>query len=87
MANLLIKATQYKAIQARMKDLQAELEELKAEIVSGMDGQEKAVVGQYTIWNKTVSSMRFDTKTFEQENPELANRYKKESVCTRFEIK
>ena len=87
MKNMLILATEYKALKARENALKAEMDALKAEMIKRMEGAEKVVCGQYTIQNQTIVSNVFDTKRFETENPKIAEAYKVEKTTSRFTVR
>ena len=73
------------------KDIEGKLETLKKEKenkLKEMIGEaEKAYVGNYVITWKNVVSMRFDTKKFKKDHPDLYAQYAKETLYRRFSIK
>ena len=76
------------AVRAMIAELEAEAEALTDRIKSAMvDAGTEAIEGDgwKASW-KNVSSHRFDSKAFRAENPELAARYMKQTITTRFLI-
>lgn len=52
-----------------------------------MEQNEQGIIGNYVVNWKQVKSKKFDTKSFEKENPELHHNYCKESAYRRFTVK
>ena len=52
-----------------------------------MEQNEQGIIGNYVVNWKQVKSKKFDTKSFEKENPELHHKYCKESSYRRFTVK
>lgn len=76
------------AVRAMIAELEAEAETLTDRIKSAMvDAGTEAIEGDgwKASW-KNVNSNRFDSKAFRAENPELAARYMKQTITTRFLI-
>ena len=85
--NLLIMATEYKAMKAKEQALKAEMDALKAEMIASMNGQEKVVIGQYTIQNQTIISNVLNTARLKAEKPEIAEEYTEEKETSRFTVR
>ena len=76
------------AVRARIAELEAEAEALTDCIKSAMVAAGSETLegdGWKASW-KNVNSNRFDSKAFRAENPDLAARYMKQTVTTRFLI-
>lgn len=86
MKNMVILATEYKAIQNKIKALQEEQEQKRNEIIEQMDGQNIVTVGQYTIRNQLVTSERLNTKALKNDYPLLCEEYTEKQETTRFTI-
>lgn len=67
-----------------------QLEEVKAEkenkLKELMGENEKAVVGEYIVVWKNITSKRFDTAAFKEAHPELYERFLKETSYRQFKI-
>ena len=87
MKNMLIMATEYKALKARESALKAEMDALKADMLKLMDGAEKVVCGQYTIQNQTIISNVLNTKRLQAERPDVAEEYTETKESTRFTVR
>jgi len=85
--NLLIMATEYKAMKARADALKADMDALKADMITALGGAEKVVCGQYTVSNQTIISHVVDTKRLQAERPDVANEYTVEKETTRFTVR
>ena len=86
MKNMVILATEYKAIQNKIKALQEEQEKKRNEIIEQMDGQSVVTCGQYTIRNQLVTSERLNTKELKKDYPLLCEGYTEKQETTRFTI-
>ena len=76
------------AVRARIAELKAEEDVLTDRIKSAMVAAGTETLegdGWKASW-KNVNSNRFDSKAFRAENPDLAARYMKQTVTTRFLI-
>lgn len=69
-------------IDEEIKALETERDALKAEITASM--QETRSTMRWTISNKQVSSMRFDSRSFKADHPKLYADYCKPATTTRF---
>lgn len=87
MKNLLIMATEYKAMKAKEQALKNEMETLKADIITAMDGQKKVIVGQYTITNEIIVSHVLNTKRIKEERPDIAETFTEEKEAPRFTVR
>jgi len=81
------KIARIKEIDALATELNTEKEKLKQEIQLEMGEAEKAFAGEYQVRWKAVKSNRIDSKLLKKEQPEIAEKYSKESVSRRFEVK
>jgi len=81
-------AREYREIQALIKQLEAEAETLKQKMIAEMDVQqaESITAGEYTIRYSIYASNRVDTTALKKELPDIAARYIKSTVSTRFQV-
>jgi len=79
--------TKYKALNAKIKEMEAEAEALKNEIISEMNINEEKRVGQYTIAYKAIERSDVDKKALESEYPEIYNEVKKTIVYNRLTVR
>jgi len=81
-------ATEYRIIQAEIKELEQQLNELKQQLIAEMDSRqaEKVQAGAFTISYAPISQNKFDSALFKKENPETYNAYLKNSVYLRFSV-
>ncbi|WIF95160.1 YqaJ viral recombinase family protein [Caminicella sporogenes] len=74
-------------IKELMSKLDEEKKKIEQEIQVEMGENELALIGDRKITWKTVSSNRFDSKSFKKDYPDLYNQYTKKSLYRRFQIK
>ena len=84
--NMLILATEYKAMKAKEEQLKIEMDALKAEMISAMNGEQQVVCGQYKITYQTIVSNVINTKALEKDFPELVKDYRTEKETKRFTV-
>lgn len=80
------KIEELKELEALIRDAEAEVEALKDEIKTEMQNREEMNVGRYVVRYKSVSSDRFDSKTFKTACPDVYKMYLKHTVSRRFSI-
>lgn len=82
------KVMELKELEQYEKEIQSEIESLKDEIKAEMDrrGEDEMVVGVFTVRWKTISSRRFDSKSFKADYKELYAAYQKTTESKRFTI-
>ena len=87
-ADIAAKAREYKEIQAMIKELEAEADALKQAMINEMDFQQtdKLNAGDYTIHWSLYESNRLDGKALKKELPDIAARFMKSTVSTRFQV-
>ncbi len=68
--------------------LDKKIAELDKEIQSYMEqeGKEEAEIGKWKIFWKLTSSMKFSSKAFKADMPDLYDKYKVESVSTYYKV-
>jgi len=71
----------------QIKELETLKKEKENKLKEMIGEAEKAYVGNYVITWKNVVSMRFDTKKFKKDHPDLYAQYAKETLYRRFSIK
>lgn len=78
----------YMALQTRIEALQAEVNEMKASFKAELEelGIDTMTVDDYTLTIKRYEQNRFDSKTFAEEHPRLAKKYRKAVACESFKI-
>ena len=79
--------TKFKALNAKIKEMEAEAEALKKEIIAEMNVNEEKRVGQYTITYKAIERSDVDRKALESEYPEIFNEVKKTVVYNKLTVK
>jgi len=77
----------YLAIQDQVKALDAEKKELQAKLKAGLGEYKTGIVGDHKITWSRFSQSRFDSTAFKKENPDLYEKYQKESQSGRFIVK
>jgi putative phage-type endonuclease len=75
------------SIGGQEKELKATKDELTNKIKKIMGEHSKGVVGDYKVYWSNVSTKKFDSKLFQTENPDIYEKYIKESNYRRFQIK
>ena len=85
---LLTKVREMKELQQMADELTTEIESLKDELKAEMTQQntDELKVDVFTIHYKTVSTSRFDTKTFKAQHSDLYTAYTKATTSKRFTI-
>ena len=85
---LLTKVREMKELQQMADELTTEIESLKDELKAEMTQQntDELKVDVFTIRYKTVSTSRFDTKTFKAQHSDLYTAYTKATTSKRFTI-
>jgi len=81
-------AREYREIQAQIVILEEMADTLKQQMIREMDAKstEELTAGEYTIRWQLYKSSRLDTAMLRKELPEIANRYYKSTVSTRFTV-
>ena len=74
-------------ILTQMEALQKERSQIEQEVKLQMKDNELAASGKYRVSWKNVSTAKFDTERFKQEEPELYHSYTKVSSSRRFQVK
>jgi predicted nuclease with TOPRIM domain len=80
------KASAYKELSKKSKEIDAELAKLKEEIVLLMDGAETVRAGIYTVKNTHYEAFWFDKKALEEALPDVAYDFTKVVDRTRFTV-
>jgi putative phage-type endonuclease len=75
------------AIKARISELEQQQKTIENELKNELKDAESGLVGGYVVNWKSITSNRFDQKTFQTEHPDLYSQYIKPSTSRRFEVK
>jgi len=77
-----------KALEGQQKELEKQIEEIKTEIKADMErkGLDEQQAGDYTVRFTTVTSNKFDSKSFKAVHSGLYNQFLKTAVSKRFSI-
>ena len=81
-----VKARELRQLQALIEEAQAEAEAIKDAIKAAMGDSESVQAGEYRITWRAVTSARIDTSALRKALPDVAERFKKETVTRRFMI-
>ena len=74
-------------VDAELKELEKQKKEYENKVKALMGENEKAVAGERIITWKSITSNRFDSKSFSKEYPELYDKFTKQSSYRRFAVK
>ena len=85
---LLTKVRELKELQQMFDELTAEIESLKDELKAEMtaEGKDEMTVDVFVLRYKSVSTSRFDSKSFKAQHSDLYTAYTKSTTSKRFTI-
>lgn len=78
--------TEYRENKRLIEELTAMNDSLKADILAIMGDRETVTEGATKATNKTVSSVRFDSKALKEDNPRLYDAYSTPTTYKRFTV-
>lgn len=74
-------------VNTELKELETQKKEYENKVKALMGENEKAIAGERVITWKSITSNRFDSRSFAKEYPELYNKFTKQSSYRRFAVK
>ena len=77
---------EYRENKRLIEELTAMNEDIKAGILALMGDNDTMIMGSCKATNKTVTSCRFDSKSFKEVHPELFGEYNRETTYKRFTV-
>jgi predicted phage-related endonuclease len=76
----------YRKAKENLKIHEEEVKQIENQLKYWLGENERGYAGSYSVIWKNVKSTRFDIKSLEQDHPEIAKKYKRESTYRRFSI-